>query len=192
MCWRGSRGTGILVTVADRPDDLRAADSDREYVAERLRGALAEGRIDLAEFDERLGSAYAARTYGELKALLTDLPATVPAERSAVAPYAANPPVPVDYSGATAKWLANHWSGWVTTTLILVAIWAISGAGYFWPVWPSGIWGAVLLAQTISGLASGAPRRQVEREARKRAERERRRIEKRLEGGTGSNSDSGG
>jgi hypothetical protein len=173
--------------VADKPDDLRAADSDREYVAERLRGALAEGRLDLAEFDERLGQAYAAKTYGDLKALLTDLPATAPAERSAVTPFTtAATPVPVDYSGATAKWLANHWSGWITTSLILTAIWAISGAGYFWPVWPVGIWGAILLAQTVGGLANGAPRRSIEREARKRSERERRRIERRLEGGSKS------
>jgi hypothetical protein len=44
----------------------RAADADREAVAERLRIAAGDGRIDLAELDERLGLAYAAKTYGEL------------------------------------------------------------------------------------------------------------------------------
>jgi hypothetical protein len=53
----------------------RAGDADREAVAERLRVAAGEGRIELWELDERLGQAYGARTYGELAALLADLPA---------------------------------------------------------------------------------------------------------------------
>ncbi|MBO0875572.1 MAG: DUF1707 domain-containing protein, partial [Pseudonocardia sp.] len=40
--------------------ELRAADVDRERVAERLRRAQAEGRISLVEFDERVAGAYAA------------------------------------------------------------------------------------------------------------------------------------
>ncbi|MGW4290192.1 DUF1707 SHOCT-like domain-containing protein [Streptomyces sp. NPDC004673] len=55
--------------------DLRASDADRERVAEILRDGLAEGRLDMAEFEERLESAYQARTYGELAPLTRDLPA---------------------------------------------------------------------------------------------------------------------
>ncbi|MGW4226198.1 DUF1707 SHOCT-like domain-containing protein [Streptomyces bauhiniae] len=55
--------------------DLRASDADRERVAEILRDGLAEGRLDMAEFEERLESAYKARTYGELAPLTRDLPA---------------------------------------------------------------------------------------------------------------------
>ncbi|MFJ5225742.1 DUF1707 domain-containing protein [Streptomyces sp. NPDC088400] len=61
-----------------RPDvhaDTRASDAERERVAERLREAVAEGRLDMAEFDERLGAAYKARTHGELVPLVRDLPA---------------------------------------------------------------------------------------------------------------------
>jgi hypothetical protein len=58
------------------PDDtVRAADADREAVAERLRVAAGEGRISFAELDERLGHAYGAGTYGQLRALVADLPA---------------------------------------------------------------------------------------------------------------------
>lgn len=46
------------------PPDLRASDADRERVAEVLRDALAEGRLDMAEFEERLELTYKARTYG--------------------------------------------------------------------------------------------------------------------------------
>ncbi|MET9447260.1 DUF1707 SHOCT-like domain-containing protein [Streptomyces cinerochromogenes] len=59
----------------DAVPDLRASDADRDRVAEVLRDALAEGRLDMAEFEERLESAYRARTYGELAPLTRDLPA---------------------------------------------------------------------------------------------------------------------
>ncbi|WP_416985905.1 DUF1707 SHOCT-like domain-containing protein [Streptomyces sp. T028] len=55
--------------------DLRASDADRERVAEVLRDALAEGRLDMAEFEERLEQTYRARTYGELTPITRDLPA---------------------------------------------------------------------------------------------------------------------
>ncbi|MFI1048591.1 DUF1707 domain-containing protein [Streptomyces griseoruber] len=55
--------------------DLRASDADRERVAEVLRDALAEGRLDMAEFEERLEQTYRARTYGELAPITRDLPA---------------------------------------------------------------------------------------------------------------------
>ncbi|MFC9507412.1 DUF1707 domain-containing protein [Streptomyces sp. NPDC057002] len=66
----------------DAVPDLRASDADRERVAEVLRDALAEGRLDMAEFEERLDATYQARTYGELVPITRDLPAagvTVPA-----------------------------------------------------------------------------------------------------------------
>lgn len=57
------------------PDpNLRAADADRERVAERLRQAHAEGRLEMSEFQERLEHCYRAKTFGELKELVRDLP----------------------------------------------------------------------------------------------------------------------
>jgi Domain of unknown function (DUF1707) len=53
---------------------LRASDADRERVAERLRHATAEGRLDPEELEERLETVFAARTYGELDAPVADLP----------------------------------------------------------------------------------------------------------------------
>ncbi|HET9381896.1 MAG TPA: DUF1707 domain-containing protein [Streptomyces sp.] len=61
--------------MSDDAPELRASDTDRERVAEILRDALAEGRLDMAEFEERLEATYAARTYGELAPLTRDLPA---------------------------------------------------------------------------------------------------------------------
>jgi hypothetical protein len=43
-------------------------------VAERLRQATAEGRLQTEELEQRLESALSARTYGQLDALVADLP----------------------------------------------------------------------------------------------------------------------
>jgi len=60
---------------------MRAADADREHVAERLRKATAEGRLQTEELEERLEAVFSARTYGELEVLIRDLPRE-PASRS--------------------------------------------------------------------------------------------------------------
>ena len=69
----------VTNTAGDRGDNrtwqIRAGDTDRQAVVDRLGIALREGRLDLAEYDERSARAYAARTYHELDELLTDLPA---------------------------------------------------------------------------------------------------------------------
>jgi hypothetical protein len=58
----------------DDPGRLRISDDDRNAVAEVLRRAAGEGRIDLGELDERLEAAYRAKTYGELVPITADLP----------------------------------------------------------------------------------------------------------------------
>ncbi len=64
----------FLDRLAGRNLNLRAADADRERTADRLRTGHAEGRLDLAEFQERIERCYEAKTFGELEALVTDLP----------------------------------------------------------------------------------------------------------------------
>ncbi|MGX1910315.1 DUF1707 SHOCT-like domain-containing protein [Streptomyces phaeochromogenes] len=61
--------------LPDGLPELRASDADREQVAEVLRDALAEGRLDMEEFEERLEATYKARTYKELAPITRDLPA---------------------------------------------------------------------------------------------------------------------
>jgi len=137
---------------------MRAADSDRQFVADRLRDALNEGRLDLGEYDDRLKEAYAARTYGELDKLLDDLPTVVPPERSQVATTApTGTPRPATGRRGMPPWLWATWGGWVTTSLICFVVWALTGMGYPWPLWIAGPWGAVLLARTIGAFSSGDP-----------------------------------
>jgi hypothetical protein len=59
---------------AQDPSQLRISDADRHQVAEVLREAAGEGRIDLDELDERLEATYAARTYADLVPITVDLP----------------------------------------------------------------------------------------------------------------------
>lgn len=74
------------------PALLRISDADRHQVAEILRTAAGEGRIDLAELDERLEAAYAAKTYADLVPITADLPAVA---------RAASPPAPHQPSGSS-------------------------------------------------------------------------------------------
>lgn len=54
---------------------LRASDADRDAVVDRLREAAGEGRLEPDELEQRLDEALRARTYGDLAALVADLPA---------------------------------------------------------------------------------------------------------------------
>ena len=54
--------------------DLRASHDDRDRVVELLTGAAGDGRLTPEELDQRVGAALTARTYGELAALVSDLP----------------------------------------------------------------------------------------------------------------------
>ena len=71
----------LVMTALGRslgPAATRASDSDREEVAAELRQHHAEGRLSLAELEERLGAAFSARTLGELSSILGDLPQPPP------------------------------------------------------------------------------------------------------------------
>ncbi len=72
------------------PSSLRVSDADRHQVAEVLREAAGEGRLDLDELDERLEAAYRAKTYADLVPITADLPV-----RPSTAPLTPRPaPVP--------------------------------------------------------------------------------------------------
>lgn len=59
----------------------RCSDADREAIAGELRRHAVEGRLELAELDDRLDRALQARTRVELHATLDGLPATTPGRR---------------------------------------------------------------------------------------------------------------
>lgn len=162
---------------------MRAADTDREAVVERLRTALNEGRLDLHEFDERVAEAYRSKTYADLDRLLTDLP-VAPVSRSQLASAppppmpAMPPPVPAPASGTIPRWLGALWGTWAAAVAINVVIWLLVSFStadlvYFWPMWVAGPWGAVLLVATIGGLSRGEPQRWADKQTRKQERRRR-------------------
>jgi hypothetical protein len=129
---------------------MRAADSDRQQVADRLKTALDEGRLTLHEYDERVTNAYAARTYAELLALVADLPrpglsATEVTARQAAAARRASRRLPVA--------LMVLWTVWGAAAAVNLVVWilvavAAGGDVYPWPIWmlPAA---AALLAVTV-------------------------------------------
>jgi Domain of unknown function (DUF1707) len=112
---------------------LRIGDADRERTAERLRRAAGEGRLAPEELEVRLEAAFSARTAGELRPLVADLPPEPP-------------PRPRPRSRRAA---GGERRVWVATSILLVAIWALTGAGYFWPVWPILGWGLFVLGPLL-------------------------------------------
>lgn len=84
--------------------NIRAADADRDHVAESLGTAYTEGRLARDEYDARLDAAYAARTYGELDKLVADLPrqSPMPAVRGDTGPAAGADGVPVSKTNGLA------------------------------------------------------------------------------------------
>jgi Domain of unknown function (DUF1707) len=62
---------------------MRVSDADREQVAERLREHFAAGRLTSEELDERVATALNAKTVGDLRAVMADLPEPTPPGRQA-------------------------------------------------------------------------------------------------------------
>lgn len=143
----------------ERPETMRAANHDRERVAEALRVALDEGRLSLAEYDDRVGTAYGALTYADLNALLADLPAS----RDAMVLPTAKPLRVGDPQRPERRPRKRRrvpvaimvlWTVWGGVVGINVAVWAIVSATvgrviYPWPIWVAMPTGAALIAATI-------------------------------------------
>jgi hypothetical protein len=60
-------------------DSIRVSDADRDRVTAELRDHFAAGRITPGELDERLSAALNAKTFGDLRRIMADLPGPVPA-----------------------------------------------------------------------------------------------------------------
>ena len=145
------------------PGEMRAADGDRALVAERLRNALDEGRLTLAEYDERVRTAYAAVTYADLNTLLADLPMSggvleLRPTSQAPAPQTPPPPPAVRTPGRRKRRiplaLMILWTIWGSLVAVNIAVWLIVSVMtghllYPWPVWVAGPTGAALLAVTV-------------------------------------------
>jgi hypothetical protein len=131
----------------ERPD-VRASDADRERHVEVLREHAAAGRLTTEELSERTERVLAARTHGDLADVVRDLPAVEPpSERGQ------------RLAGRRSDFYA-HLRPYLLVNLLLIVIWAATGAGYFWPIWPIAGWGLGLLAHASDAFSGGSrPRR---------------------------------
>jgi Domain of unknown function (DUF1707) len=121
-----------MTTLAQTSTGVRAGDRDRENTANLLGQALAQGYLDMPEYERRVQSAFATNTTAELRQLVTDLPLahlrrTDPRRRAA-------------RQRAARMSVRLHLAGYLTMVVIVLTVWlavALSaGAWYFWPIWP--------------------------------------------------------
>ncbi len=130
---------------------LRASDDDREQVVSRLGDHLAAGRLQTAEFEERMTAAYDATTLGELDVLTTDLPAERERPEAAASVALDKPadagPAPVEVAP---RRRFPRYGSWLSVSAVTTAVWGMSSVAAgdpqnFWPMWVIGPWGLAIL-----------------------------------------------
>ncbi|MGH3191370.1 MAG: DUF1707 SHOCT-like domain-containing protein [Streptosporangiaceae bacterium] len=152
----------------DRQKMIRASDTDRQEVVDRLRTALDEGRLKMDEYLDRMGLASEAVTYGDLDPLYADLPESTSVARREPAPAPAVPPQAPPPAAAARHGLPTPlkvlWTIWGAVVAVNVVVWVLASATtahliYPWPVWVAGPWGAILLAVTfgVARIRRGNP-----------------------------------
>jgi hypothetical protein len=121
---------------------IRASDAEREQVVSVLREAMSEGRLTLAEGEERMAGSYAATYRDELPAFTADLPGSPGggkprAGRSWQRPAGGRPRP----SGPPA--------GLVALLAVAAGIWALAGG----PIWPAVVLGVLTIMVAKGGGA---------------------------------------
>ncbi len=124
-------------------EKLRVSTAEREATAQLLGTAMADGRLTLVEYEQRLDLVWKSATRGELAKVTDDLPvptqATEPAESK-------------DAREWREYW--DEWRWWLGGVIIMSGIWGFQSIsdgelnGY-WPGWPIGIWALILVAMVV-------------------------------------------
>jgi len=114
------------MSTLDRVSGIRASDAERDQVAQILQAAVAEGRLSPEEGGERLAAAATARLREELARLITDLPGGERRLREESPLGRAAPRLGLVFRVAR----------FAVVAALLVMLWGLSGARFFWPIWP--------------------------------------------------------
>jgi hypothetical protein len=120
--------------------ELRIGDRERDTVAAALSEHFALGRLTREEFDERLDGATRAKTAGDLRLLVADLPAL--ATTSTPRPAESDVPATTDPGAGD---LRGHLFVYLAVNITLWVVWASTGAGFPWPIFPTVFWGLSFL-----------------------------------------------
>lgn len=135
----------------------RFTETDRDKIANRLRDAFADGRLDQPEFNQRLDKLYEVSTYGELEPLVRDLPPVRTYNTPEVARTPASTPAPGQFPERPARAkqgghpVLGAAGGFGSVVAINVVIWAVIGIAnggdfpYFWPVWMLIPWAFIVM-----------------------------------------------
>ena len=113
---------------------LRVGDAERERVVASLQRHYQAGRLSVGELEDRTRRAFAARTEGDLDAVLGDLPPEAPSPA----------PAPAVSAAEGGRMAFRPWLRYGVAAAAMVGVWALSGRGYFWPAWPMLGWGLAL------------------------------------------------
>jgi hypothetical protein len=114
---------------------VRSSTEERERTAAVLRAAAEAGLLTLDEADERMATCYQTQYRDQLAPLLADLPNQ---GRHLVPPDPAEEANVQQFRRNSLQELGKHASFALFVGTVLVVIWAIAGAGFFWPAWPLG------------------------------------------------------
>jgi hypothetical protein len=119
------------------PVHMRAADADRQKIADQLKAALDEGRLSLHEYDERVAQAYGARTYADLLGLVTDLPAPGVSAAEVAARREAERRREANKLPMALMVLWTIWGALAAVNLVVYVLVAMTVEGdvYPWPAW---------------------------------------------------------
>ncbi|WP_327101147.1 DUF1707 domain-containing protein [Nocardia vinacea] len=133
----------------------RASDAEREKVVRLLGRHMADGRIDLAEYDQRVARVYETGVRDDLQLVLSDLP-KLPKESAGQKNSMSRFPI----------WQQIEGTSWLGVSVLVLAIWAVISISvgeftYPWPIWVIGPWGAVLAFRMLAGFESGRFGRQT-------------------------------
>jgi len=137
-------------------DRIRVSDADRERVTAQLRDHFAAGRITHGELDERLSAALNAKTFGDLRSIMTDLPGP------ALAPFRAAQRPPLQAAPAWA--VRRHRRPFPPLILLaLLAALLIPGTGWLLFTFVNVILLFWLMSFMAGALAFGRSRRRSHR-----------------------------
>ena len=90
-----TRGFSPWFTGPSADQHMRVSDAERQAVADRLAEHYAEGRLDQAELDERVGRAMSAKTRADLNGLFDDLPDIFGPPETGATGATGSPPMPM-------------------------------------------------------------------------------------------------
>lgn len=118
------------MSTYEGPNRIRTSDAEREEIVTVLRAAMGEGRLTLDEGEERIANAYATKFRDELGPLTNDLP-------GAGRPAAFNTPeARAEWAARSRRRFGRHVGMVTVVTIVLIGLWLLSGAHFFWPLIP--------------------------------------------------------